>query len=206
MPGNTSPFLVVGLGNPGSRYERTQHNVGFAVIDVLAQRWKADKFQSKFQSQLAAAMVGDRKVLLLKPQTYMNLSGQAVQEAAQFYKIAAEDGILVISDDLDLPRGRLRLRPSGGSGGHNGLKSVIECLGSEGFARLRVGIGRGENMDSKSYVLSKINKADSAAFEEAVWQAAECVEMFLKEGVLRTQEKYNRRASEKKEDGKGDEK
>ena len=154
------PFLIVGLGNPGQKYENTRHNVGFAIVDQLNARWGGGTYAKKFKGALSNARYADRKIVLLKPQTYMNLSGEAAQPAAAFYKIDPAKDMLVISDDLDLPTGRLRMRSSGGSGGHNGLKSIVASLGTNQFPRLRVGIGRDERADSSSHVLGKIKGSE----------------------------------------------
>lgn len=147
--------LIVGLGNPGELYAQHLHSVGFSVIDWLAEQWGSSKFQKKFQSLFAQVTVGDVPVLLLKPQTYMNLSGPSVVECSRFFKVDPAK-ILVISDDLELPPGKLRLRLDGGHGGHNGLRSIIQSLGSNQFRRLRIGIGRPPGKQSVSdYVLSQ---------------------------------------------------
>lgn len=188
-------FLVVGLGNPGPQYENTRHNIGFLVVDELAQRWKVESFQKKFKGLLAEASCGDLKGLLLKPQTYMNLSGDSVREVAQFYKVPPETHLVVITDDLDLPPGSIRVRPSGGSGGHNGLKSISEAFSSEGYPRVRVGIGRSQVIPTESYVLSAIPKNERELYLEAIKTAADAVEMFLKDGVQKAMNTFNKRKS-----------
>ncbi len=147
-------YLVVGLGNPGTEYEKTPHNVGFFVLDLLIKFLKVSEIHTKFQGEFLRTSVGEVSCLLLKPQTFMNLSGRSVQACAQFYKIPLHQ-IIVISDDLDLPIGKVRFRNQGGHGGHNGLRSIIECLGSDCFNRIRVGIGRPNHQSAvKNYVLS----------------------------------------------------
>lgn len=184
-------FLIVGLGNPGPKYENTRHNIGFEIVDTLSKVWGVSTFSPKFQGLFAQVSRSGVKVLLLKPETYMNLSGRSVQEAVHFFKLDPSNQILVISDDLDLPPAQLRLRLTGGAGGHNGLKSIIECLGTEAFARLRVGIGRGEQVPTENYVLGKIPKAEQPAFKEAIIHAQEGIEAILKDGLSKAMNVIN---------------
>lgn len=195
MASNDLRFLVVGLGNPGPQYENTRHNIGFLVIDELARRWSANSFQKKFKGLLAEASCGDRKGFLLKPQTYMNLSGDSIKEVVQFYKTPLETHLIVITDDLDLPPGSIRVRPSGGTGGHNGLKSITEVFSSENFTRIRVGIGRSEKIPTESYVLAVIPQNEKGFYSEAIKTAADAVEMFLKEGIQKAMNTFNKRKS-----------
>lgn len=188
-----SRFLLVGLGNPGTKYENTRHNIGFHVIDELSNRWSAGTFQKKFRALTAESTRDSVKALLLKPQTYMNLSGESVQEAVTFFKIPVESNLLIISDDLDLPPGALRIRLSGGAGGHNGLKSVTECLGTENYARLRIGIGRSPTLPADVHVLAVIPKEERELYKNAVTQAADAVETILKDGLQRAMNTFNQR-------------
>lgn len=193
MPANdSSPFLIVGLGNPGSEYEQTRHNLGFDLVDSVAQRWRAADFRKKFHGLLTEGQFEGKKVLLLKPQTFMNRSGLSVGEAVTFYKIDPASRVLLVSDDLDLPPGQLRLRLFGGAGGHNGLKSVIECLGTETFYRLRIGVGR-PTRDGIDYLLSKIGKAENDLFQKAIAVAAEATESILRDGMHKAMDTYNRK-------------
>jgi PTH1 family peptidyl-tRNA hydrolase len=187
-----SPLLLVGLGNPGSKYSNTPHNIGFEVIDKLKSRWGAPDFQQKFHSEWSqyAHVRSGRKVFLLKPQTYMNRSGLAVAEASGFFKIPVEN-VLVLSDDLDLPVGTLRLRPSGGAGGHNGLKSIIECVGGQAFPRLRIGVGRSDKLPPDVHLLSRIGKAEAVILAEAVETAAQAVEACLDDGFEKAMNVFN---------------
>ena len=187
------PSLIVGLGNPGTKYASTPHNLGFEVVDELAS-FDGVKFQEKFQSLFGEVLLGGKKVFLMKPQTYMNLSGQAVQEASHFYKIPPEE-IVALSDDLDLPFGQLRLRLSGGSGGHNGLQSLIDCLSSEAFARLRIGVGRPKDGGNTNFLLGKMSKAEKVALSESIKRAA----LALKESVTVGLEKVMNQVNLKKE-------
>lgn len=187
------PFLIVGLGNPGDKYVSTRHNLGFAVVDALSDRWGAKSPQKKFQGIISESTHENGRVLLLKPQTYMNLSGESVREAAQFYKLEPASQMIVITDDLDLPAGQLRLRLHGGSGGHNGLKSITECLGTEKYARLRMGIGRSPEIPAESYVLMKIPKSEAALYEDAVIQAISGIEEILKVGLEKSMNFINQK-------------
>ena len=185
-------WLIVGLGNPGGDYENTRHNAGFAVADELARRGGFDVRRAKFKALTAAAQVGGQGVLVMKPATYMNLSGEAVGEAARFYKIAP-DRVLVISDDVDLPLGKLRIRTNGSAGGHNGLKSIIQHLGTDQFPRLKVGVGGKPHpdYDLADWVLGKLTGEDKKVMDEAVKRAADAVECFLKDGPQKAMGQYN---------------
>jgi PTH1 family peptidyl-tRNA hydrolase len=190
--------LIVGLGNPGRKYARNRHNVGFQCLDRLAQAHGLS-FGSRVMSRLkgrrgkaslASGKIADVRVVLAKPLTYMNLSGQAVKQLASFYRLFLED-ILVIYDDLDLPLGTIRLRPEGGSGGHRGIRSIIEALGSQSFPRLRVGIGRPPGNDAVSYVLSDFTGDEQIMLENVYERVAAAVELFLREGIEMAMNAYN---------------
>ena len=194
-----SPFLIVGLGNPGSKYALTYHNLGFEVIDELASRFNGElasrgegiSFSQKFQGAFAQTTRGPHKVLLLKPQTFMNLSGKSVREAVSFFKVDTENRLLVICDDVDIPPGNIRIRISGGSGGHNGMKSVIEAVGGEKFPRMRIGVGRSAHAPTDVHVLSKIPKEDIDLYQDAVEATADAVESFIDEGLLKAMNTFN---------------
>ena len=173
--------LIVGLGNPGDTYRDTRHNVGFKVVDELASRHQVHSWREKFGGLEARTTVGDVGVILAKPLSFMNLSGRAVQEYSAFYKIALPD-LLVIVDDAELPLGRLRARRSGGAGGHNGLKSVIECLGTKEFARLRIGVGRGPG-DLGNHVLGRFRPEEQDEISAAVLRAADATAVFITKGI-----------------------
>lgn len=180
---------IVGLGNPGNEYKRTRHNVGFEVIDELAKRWRVD-LKSSWRRHARLANVKDRDALLAQPQTFMNLSGTAVAGLMAFYKVHPAD-VLVVVDEVQLPLGKLRLRPSGSAGGHNGLKSVIGMIGAE-FPRLRIGIGRGnQEWDLSDHVLSRFAAEEAPVVERVVKRAADAVELFVSEGVLAAMNRYN---------------
>ena len=185
-------WLVVGLGNPGGEYENTRHNAGFAVADELARRGGFAIQRVKFKALTAAAQVGGQGVLVMKPTTYMNLSGEAVGEAARFYKLTP-DRVLVISDDVDLPLGKLRLRAGGSAGGHNGLKSIIQHLGTDRFPRLKVGVGGKPHpdYDLADWVLGKLTGEDKKVMDETVKRAADAVECFLKDGPQKAMSRFN---------------
>ncbi len=185
--------LVFGLGNPGASYERTRHNIGFQVLDILARRHGATFTTHKFRSLAARIRVDGETVLLVKPLTYMNASGEAVGPIVRYYKVPLED-VLVVYDDLDLPFGTLRLRAKGGSGGHKGLKSIIQHLGSEDFPRLRVGIGRPPGrMDPADFVLSPFTASEEEVMAVVREEAADAVELWVKEGTQRAMNVVNAR-------------
>ncbi|MBP1758696.1 MAG: aminoacyl-tRNA hydrolase [Firmicutes bacterium] len=185
-------WLIVGLGNPGSKYEKTRHNVGFLTVDELADRKNLPIQKLRFRALTNTAQMGDHKVLLMKPTTYMNLSGQSVGEAARFYKIPP-DRIIVISDDVDLPVGRLRVRRRGSAGGHNGLKSLIQHLGSEDFPRIKIGVGGKPHpdYDMADWVLGRFTDGDQKRINQAVEAAADAVTLYLSQGPEEAMSRYN---------------
>ena len=190
--------LVVGLGNPGTEYRETRHNVGFMVADALVNRWRvSDQWREKFGALLIKTMVGEESVILAKPLTFMNLSGQAVAGLAGFYKIEPVD-VFIITDDVALPLGRLRARRDGGAGGHNGLKSIIQSLATQAFPRMRVGVGRGDDRrDLADHVLGRFEADERDTVSAAVLRAADATEMFLSEGIERVMNAFN--AAEKED-------
>ncbi len=182
--------LIVGLGNPGREYEHTRHNVGFQVAEELADRYHVTlKDRGSWKARVAKIPdIGDG-VLLAEPTTFMNLSGWAIREIAGFHKLAPSD-VLVIVDDADLPLGRLRLRTSGSAGGHNGLKSVIQELGTVEFPRLRVGVGRRAG-ELKNHVLGRFSVEEKSQIDAAVKRAADAAELFAKENILAAMNRFN---------------
>lgn len=182
----------MGLGNPGEKYEETRHNVGFMVADELGKRGSFSIQKVKYHALTSTATIGGQGALVMKPTTYMNLSGEAVGEAARFYKIPP-DHVLVISDDVDLPLGKLRIRTNGSAGGHNGLKSIIQHLGSDQFPRLKVGVGGKPHpdYDMADWVLSKFQGEDKKLIDETVKRAAEAVECLLKDGPQKAMNRFN---------------
>src|SRR6185295_6676434 len=175
--------LIVGLGNPGAQYADNRHNVGFMVVDELARRGRAGTPREKFGAELVEVTVGGKRLLLCKPQEYMNVSGQAVARVAGFWKVSLGETI-VVHDELDLPFERLKLGAGGGPGGHNGVKSIISALGDPAFARVRVGIGRpAPGRDPADWVLSNFSRAESSVLPEIVARAANAVEAIVREGL-----------------------
>ena len=166
--------LVVGLGNPGKEYEKTRHNVGFMVVDRLCEKLNVKLDKSKCKAIYGIAMVNGDKVIIAKPQTYMNLSGTSVKSLMKFYNIETQD-LIVVHDDLDLPVGKLRLRMSGSSGGQRGMGNIIDLLGSKDINRIRVGISHDKNYDTVDYVLGKFNKEDSLLINEMCDKAADAI-------------------------------
>jgi PTH1 family peptidyl-tRNA hydrolase len=183
--------VIVGLGNPGGRYEDTRHNIGFMVIDEIARRLKIDLNKQKFNSNYNLSTVGDEKVVLLKPLTYMNLSGEAVQPFLNFYKADIDD-LLVIYDDLDLPVGKLRLRTKGSAGGHNGIKSIIQNLGTQEYKRLRIGVGRPPSyMGIPDYVLQPFQQDELEGINAAITKAADACEDWISRPFLEVMNRHN---------------
>ena len=189
--------LIVGLGNPGRRYAGTRHNVGFDVLDTIAERNRVEWESAPAEALMARWRI--MNVVLAKPLTFMNLSGGAILDLLQFYKIDRSD-LLVVVDDINIELARLRARPGGSAGGHNGLKSVIAQLGTEEFARLRVGVGRGDaRRELSDHVLATFDADERPTVAEAVGRAADAAELFVAEGIMSVMNRFNRR--EEKEDG-----
>ena len=189
--GGKIKYIIVGLGNPGEKYSHTRHNAGFLALDYISQKYNFKINTVKFKS--LCAKYAQSNVLFMKPQTYMNNSGEAVSEAARFYKIPPEN-ILVISDDISLPVGKLRIRKSGSDGGQKGLKSIIYHLSSDAFPRIKIGVGEKPHPDYEliDWVLSKFSKEDEKIMFDAFAKVYECVDMFLKEEPIeKIQNKYN---------------
>jgi peptidyl-tRNA hydrolase, PTH1 family len=185
--------LIVGLGNPGGRYRGTYHNVGFDVVDELARRHRVE-FGSSPADALAARVSAAASCWLVKPLTFMNLSGQAVGALARYYRVEPADTFVIV-DDVNLPGGRLRVRRGGSAGGHNGLKSIIEHLGTDAFPRLRVGVGRGDTRRGLAdHVLARVSGEDRELLAQAVSRAADATELFIAEGIDAAMNEYNRDA------------
>lgn len=176
-------FLIVGLGNPGAEYHNTRHNAGFMAADALHEKFAFAPYREKFDGLIAEGKIGGEKVYLLKPQTYMNLSGNSVVKAAHFYKILPQN-IIVIHDDMDLPAGRLKVKLGGGAGGHNGLKSIDAAI-TPGYNRIRLGVGHpaGKGEDVIHHVLSAFSKADAAAVNQAIDTVCNSIDILLREGM-----------------------
>ncbi|AJD89387.1 peptidyl-tRNA hydrolase [Jeotgalibacillus malaysiensis] len=183
--------LMIGLGNPGKTYDKTKHNIGFDVIDELADRWNAPLMQGKFNGVFSKTIVNGEKVILLKPLTYMNLSGESIRPLMDYFQIDPED-IVVIYDDLDLPMGKMRLRQKGSAGGHNGIKSTIAHLGTQEFNRIRIGIDRPpRGMKVPDYVLSRFSKEEWAEMEPVIKKSADACERFLEKPFLEVMNEFN---------------
>jgi len=182
--------MVVGLGNPGKEYVDTRHNIGFRVIDSLSESLKIEVKKKRFNGCLGSGEFADKKVILLKPMQFMNCSGQAVATAAGFYKLALSN-LLVVTDDMALPSGRIRLRMKGSAGGHNGLADVIEKLGTDNINRLRVGIGQSDEGVAYDYVLGKPTGADRPLLEKAITKARDAVLCWVEYGIRATMNKFN---------------
>lgn len=186
-------FLIVGLGNPGREYARTRHNAGFMLAEKLAARWRANwTEEKKFNSRVAKVERNGRKLILCQPQTYMNVSGEAVGAVAEFYKIPVKQ-ILVLVDEADLPFGQIRMRAKGSSGGHHGLDSVEHHLGTQDYARLRIGIGRTENnvREITNHVLGQFSAADTELLEKVLDRASGQVECWLDQGIEKAMNQFN---------------
>ena len=188
-------WLIVGLGNPGRDYAMTRHNVGFRAVDALAASLGVKVDRLKFNAYTAAATVSDRRVLLIKPTTFMNNSGQAVRQAARYYAIEPAH-ILVLSDDISLSPGRIRVRGQGSAGGHNGLKSIIAELGSQDFPRVKIGVGEKPHpdYDLADWVLSRFSAQEEKLVSEAIERAAQAAELLLRDGVEAAAAKFNGKA------------
>ena len=185
-------LINAGLGNPGKEYENTRHNAGFMVMDALAEKIGADISEKKHKALCGKGVIGGEKVILMKPQTYMNLSGEAVAPLARFYKVPAED-VIVIYDDMDLPTGKLRLRMKGGSGGHRGIESLLYHLRQDTFNRVRLGIGRPPvGWAVPDYVLSRFHQEEQEDLNSALEKAADAVEGILKLGMSNAMNRFNR--------------
>ncbi len=195
--------IIAGLGNPGREYENTKHNVGFMTVDVLAEKLGISIKKIKFRALCGEGFIGGEKILILKPQTYMNLSGQSIREAVDFYKADAED-LIVIYDDIDLPLGNLRIRPKGSAGTHNGMRSIVYQLQDDGFPRVRVGIGSDRRGDLVNYVISGFSEEDRSTMREAIIKAADAVECMVTDGINDAMSRFNTKKAKKKKQKEDD--
>ena len=183
-------YIIAGLGNPTKQYEDTRHNVGFDVIDELAEQMGIEVKTKRHKALCGIGTIGSEKVVLVKPQTYMNLSGESVRAVMDFYKLDAKSDIIVVSDDISLPVGKIRIRTKGSAGGHNGLKSIISHAGTDGFTRIRVGVGANEG-DLVKHVLGKFSKQDRVFVDDAIRDAASAAELIVMYGAQTAMNKYN---------------
>jgi PTH1 family peptidyl-tRNA hydrolase len=182
--------VIVGLGNPGRRYEGTRHNVGYAVIDLLAKSPRCGRSQSRFNAQIVELMEEQEKLLLVKPETFMNLSGRCVQQVVAFYQLPLTE-LLVVCDDVNLPLGKLRARARGTHGGHNGLRNIQEHLGTSDYPRLRIGVGNPDGKDLVDHVLGRFRAGESAVIDDAVGLAVEAVGVWIHRGMEACMNLYN---------------
>ena len=191
-------YLIVGLGNPGSKYANTRHNVGWMAIDRLADDLGVSVDRNKFHALTAQAVLGGEKVLLMKPMTYMNNSGEAVRAWLDYYKLDPEEDLIVIYDDVDQEPGRMRIRKKGSAGGHNGMKSIIQHVGTTTFARVRIGVcAKPPGWDLADYVLSRFPEGDRREIDAVIRDAAGAVELIISEGIDEAMNRYNSRGKEK---------
>lgn len=189
-------YVIAGLGNPGKKYENTRHNIGFITLDFLAERHDIKINKIKHKALVGEGRISGQKVLLVKPQTYMNLSGEALREVMDYYKVDMED-MIVIYDDIDLPAGSVRIRKKGSAGTHNGMRSIVQHLGTD-FPRIRMGIGNDRKGDLVNFVLGGFSKEDREVLEPAVERAALSIECYVEEGIEKAMNKYNIKAKKEK--------
>ena len=192
-------FLIAGLGNPGRQYEKTRHNMGFDTIDELIERHRIPQGGIAHKAMYGKGMIAGEKVLTVKPLTYMNLSGEAIREYVNYYKMDPETELIVIYDDIDLEPGQIRIRKKGSAGGHNGIKSIIAQIGTQNFYRIKVGVGaKPKGWDLADYVLGRFSSEERELVDKAICDAADAVEMILKDGIEAAMNHYNGAAKKKK--------
>ena len=182
-------FLIVGLGNPGREYENTRHNIGFAAVDVLAEKYNIDVNRTKFKGEYGEGFINGNKVILLKPYTFMNLSGESVREAIDFYKLTEEE-VLIIYDDISLEVGRLRIREKGSAGGHNGIKSIINHMGTDVFTRIKIGVGAPKG-DLVNHVLGRFSKEEVNILKQTLDAVTEATAEIIDNGAKEAMNKFN---------------
>ena len=197
-------YIIAGLGNPGRKYENTRHNMGFTVVDLLAEKYgiKVDKI--KFKALVGEGRIAGQKVLLVKPQTYMNLSGQSIREVMSFYKEDIEN-LIVIYDDIDIPTGTIRLRKKGSAGTHNGRRNIVYLLADDGFPRIRVGIGSEKKVDLINYVTGGVTKGEKELLEGALVKAADAAAAIVEKGIEKAMNEYNVKPKKEKKEKKKEE-
>ena len=189
-------YIIAGLGNPGKQYENTRHNAGFMALDALADQLGVSLSEKKHKALCGKGMIGGEKALFMKPQTFMNLSGESIRAAADFYKVEPEH-IMVIYDDISLEPGQLRIRKKGSAGGHNGIKSIISCLGTQEFPRIKVGVGaKPDRMDLADYVLGHFSQIEGRIMEDAAKEAGQAAQAIILDGIEAAMNRYNAKKSQ----------
>ena len=187
-------YIIAGLGNPGKEYANTRHNIGFDVIDVIAKKAGIDVSEKKHKALIGKGVFGGQKVILAKPQTYMNLSGESIRSLLDYYKVEETEELIIISDDISLAPGQIRIRKKGSAGGHNGLKNIIAHLGHDTFQRVKMGVGeKPKGYDLADYVLGHFNKDERILMDEAAERAAEAVEVMIERGADAAMNLYNQK-------------
>lgn len=187
-------YIIVGLGNPGREYQNTRHNIGFQVIDAIAEKNNISVKEKKYKALIGKGVVAGQKVLLVKPQTYMNLSGESVREIIDYYKIDEKEELIVISDDISLDVGQIRIRKKGSAGGHNGLKNIILHLGHDQFERIKMGVGeKPQGYDLADYVLGHFTQMEQEILQDSIARASQAVETIMTEGVDQAMNRYNQK-------------
>lgn len=187
-------YIIAGLGNPGKKYDGTRHNVGFDVIDELAGRHSISVLTLKHKGMIGKGVIGGEKVVLVKPLTYMNLSGESIRPVIEYYKASAQEELIVISDDISLEPGQLRVRKKGSAGGHNGLKNIIAQLGTDVFQRVRIGVGeKPKDYDLADFVLGHFSASEQKSVNDAVKKAADAIELMMREGADAAMNRYNKK-------------
>ena len=194
-------YIIAGLGNPGKKYENTRHNMGFLTIDLLAEEYDIKVDKLKFKSLVGEGRIAGQRVLLIKPQTYMNLSGEAIREAINFYKIEPEE-LIVIYDDIDIPTGTFRIRKKGSAGTHNGMRSVVHQIQSDQFPRIRVGIGSEKKVDLINYVTGGVSKGERELLEDALVKSAKAAACIVEKGIDKAMNEYNVKPPKKEKPAK----
>ena len=187
-------YIIVGLGNPTKEYDKTRHNIGFMLIDELADRFDIHVTTIQHKALVGKGIINGQKVILAKPQTYMNLSGESVKELVDYYKVDPESELIIISDDIDLPPGYIRVRPKGSAGGHNGLKNIIALTGTQEFNRVRIGVGKKPpKMDLADYVLGHFKEEDKEPMKNGINDAIDAIEMLLEDKIDEAMNKHNKK-------------
>lgn len=200
--GEEKVFCIVGLGNPERKYENTRHNIGFDVIDALAEKYSIAVRENGYKALFGKGVIGGQRAILVKPQTYMNLSGESVREVTDYYKVDTEEELIVISDDISLEAGAIRIRKKGSAGGHNGLKNIIQHLGTENFKRIRMGVGeKPKEWDLVDYVLGHFSKEERKMMDKSIAEAVKAVEIMMTEGADAAMNAFNKKKAKSETTG-----